>query len=342
MTESRDGGIIDEMGKGGENMTLSELAKLANVSVSVASKAFSGRGDVSEAMRDHVFAVAKQHGCFHQFYNIPYNRRVVALIIPEAISKYYIKYVEELKVRLERNNCTLLLSISNFDQKMEGELIRYYSEHGKVDALIVVNGYCDFPESDDIIFVKISGDSDTADVIVRSNKIPGIDECLLTLKENGHKNIAFVGEPLTVAKGELLAERMSFHGIGYKDEYFITSKYRFEDAGVDGIEKLLSLSEPPTAVIGSYGYITSGMVSELLRREISIPDDMSIISLDPFSIPNDPRFTIACVDYDIAQFCDIAVREICKRFSGKSKRGKEKFILDEKFYIGNTISRREK
>ena len=69
-------------------MTLSELARLANVSVSVASKAFSGRGDVSEAMKDHVFEVAKKYGCFHQFYNVPYDHRVVALIIPEAISEY--------------------------------------------------------------------------------------------------------------------------------------------------------------------------------------------------------------------------------------------------------------
>ncbi len=124
-------------------MTLSKLAQLANVSVSVVSKAFSGREDVSESMREHVFSVAREHGCFGQFYHARYDKPVIAVIIPEAISKYYIKYVEELKVRLERNNCTLLLSISNFDQKMEGELIRYYSEHGKVDALIVVNGYCD-------------------------------------------------------------------------------------------------------------------------------------------------------------------------------------------------------
>ena len=49
---------------GGMKMTLSKLAKLANVSVSVVSKAFSGREDVSAAMREHVFAVAREHGCF--------------------------------------------------------------------------------------------------------------------------------------------------------------------------------------------------------------------------------------------------------------------------------------
>ena len=323
-------------------MTLSELARLANVSVSVASKAFSGRGDVSDAMRDHVFSVAKQHGCFHQFYNIPYDRRVVALIIPEAISKYYIKYVEELKKRLEENNCTLLLSISNFDKKMEEELIRYYSEHGKVDAIIAVNGYCDFPRADDIVFVKISGDSDTADVVVCSDKSSGIDECLSVLVENGHENIAFIGEPLTVAKQELLKARMDRIGIKHKDEYFITSKYRFEDAGADGVRKLLALNEPPTAVIGSYGYITCGIISELQKCGKSVPQDMSVISFDPFPMPDYPDFSVASMNYDIEQFCDIAVREICLRFDEKGRHKKEKFMLDEKFDIGNTIYRRKK
>ena len=50
-------------------MTLSKLAQLANVSVSVVSKAFSGKDGVSDSMREHVFAVAKEHGCFEQFYH---------------------------------------------------------------------------------------------------------------------------------------------------------------------------------------------------------------------------------------------------------------------------------
>ncbi len=320
-------------------MTLSELARLANVSVSVASKAFSGRGDVSETMKNHVFDVAKQYGCFHQFYNVPYDHRVVALIIPEAISEYYIKYVEEIKARLERKNCTMLLSISNFDSQMEEELIRYYSEHGKVDALIVVNGKCEFLQSDDVVFVKLSGKSDVADVVVSSGKIHGIDECLETLRKYGHERIAFVGEPLTLAKQELLIEQMKANGFSVRDEYFICSQCRFEDAGRDGIRKLLALPEPPTAVIGSYGYITGGMISELCERGIEIPEKMSVVSLDPFPMPKDIRYEVACVDYDIGKLCDIAVEQICLRLGSDKKLPRQSFILQEKFHLGNTISK---
>ena len=100
-------------------MTLSKLAQLANVSVSVVSKAFSGKGDVSDAMREHIFSVAKEHGCFQKFYHARYDKPVVAVIIPEAISKYYIHYIETLKKDMDESGYTMLLSISNFDNAMQ-------------------------------------------------------------------------------------------------------------------------------------------------------------------------------------------------------------------------------
>ena len=44
-------------------MTMRELARLANVSVSTVSKAFGGAEDVSEETRDRIFLIAKQNGC---------------------------------------------------------------------------------------------------------------------------------------------------------------------------------------------------------------------------------------------------------------------------------------
>ena len=90
-------------------MTLSKLAQLANASVSTVSKAFSGKGDISDSMREHIFAVAREHGCFQQFYHMPYDRPVVAVIIPEAISQTYIRYVEALRKESEPTCATKLL-----------------------------------------------------------------------------------------------------------------------------------------------------------------------------------------------------------------------------------------
>lgn len=70
-------------------MTLSKLAKLANVAVSTASKAFSMSGDINEQTREEIFRIARENGCFKKFFNAKYPKFVAAVICPEVNSRHY-------------------------------------------------------------------------------------------------------------------------------------------------------------------------------------------------------------------------------------------------------------
>ena len=61
-------------------MTLTELAKLAHVSTSTASKAFAGSPEVNEQTREMIFEVAKRAGCFKKFCKSDYPGYVIAVI----------------------------------------------------------------------------------------------------------------------------------------------------------------------------------------------------------------------------------------------------------------------
>jgi DNA-binding LacI/PurR family transcriptional regulator len=319
-------------------MTLSDLAKLANVSVSVASKAFSGKGEISSAMRDHVFEVAKAHGCFHQFYNVPYDRPVVAVIIPEAISEYYIDYVECLKRGFEENNVTMLLSISNFDRDMERELVRYYTEHGKINALLSVDGTVEFPRKvDDILFVKLGQATPTADISVTTTDQKGMNDTVKALIDAGHTRIAFAGEPLTVGKADMLRHAMEIYGLGLRDEYATCSDYRFERAGEDRAEYLMSLPIPPTAIIGSYGRVTRGVIFGLRRLGYSIPEDVSVVSLDNVPSPLDLELDVAYIDPEIEQRCSVTVQRVCEKLG--CKKTDEIICVERSFHFGNSIGK---
>lgn len=224
-------------------MTLSKLAKLANVSVSVVSKAFSGKGEVSEEMREHVFSVAREHGCFQQFYHVPYDRPVIAVIIPEAISHAYIRYVEALKKRIQESGCTMLLSISNFDPDLCADLIGYYTSHSKVDGLIVVDGrVTELPTlgSTATVFLGTPKSNLTEGVCISSDLGGGVNEIVQTLYLEGHRRIAFVGDPITVKKGNLIREALVGLGMNPPADLFVNSHARFEDVGADGVATLRS------------------------------------------------------------------------------------------------------
>lgn len=321
-------------------MTLSKLAQLANVSVSVVSKAFSGREDVSDEMREHVFAVARHYGCFQQFYHVPYDKPVVAVIIPEAISGYYIRYVEVLKQAFEERGYTLLLSISNFDPQMVEELIRYYTSHGKVDALVVLGSVKKLPEKNDTAIVCIASlhkeDHDASYCTVVHKLSFGIEQALLHLQQTGRRRIAYVGEPLTEQKEEILRQKMKQLGFSVYDEYMICSRARFEDAGHDGINKLWSLSQKPDAIFGSYREITTGILSELETRGVTVPGEVAVISMNNDPAPIHPTIDVSCIDSGIVPTCNAVMELLAERIRVIPCPKPRIITIPSVFHIGET------
>lgn len=322
-------------------MTLSKLAQLANVSVSVVSKAFSGREDVSEAMREHVFSVAREHGCFGQFYHARYDKPVIAVIIPEAISKYYIHVIETLKKDIEENGYTMLLSISNFDNTMKDELVRYYTEHSKVDGLILIDSQFNTTSKCNTVLVSVNQSKKRTEFgsEIYLEKSNGINDALDYLISHGHRRIAFVGEAYTTSKRKKLLNRLLELEITVDERLFYTSLNRFEEAGRDGVRKLFSENiEPPTAIFGAYGYITQGILAELEAMGINVPEDVSVISMDNDPYPLHPTLDVACIPSDIERLCAEAMKILCDKIGKKSPNIPAFQVeLDSSFHIGNSI-----
>lgn len=321
-------------------MTLSKLAQLANVSVAVVSKAFSGREDVSEAMREHVFAVAREHGCFQQFYHARYDKPVIAVIIPEAISQYYIHYIETLKKDIEENGYTMLLSIYNFDNNLKDELVRYYTQHGKVDGLILVGAT--FPETDkcDTVLISTSHHQGAGASSVSLDSKTGVCACLDALVAARHTRIGYIGEAYTASRRARLIEQVAAHGLTADEELFYTSRLRFSDAGRDGVSHLLSLSEPPTAFLGAYGYITQGILAELETRGLRVPEDISVVSMDNDPFPIHPQLDVACIPSDTERICAGTMQILRERLGKPSPNENPIHIrLEATFHEGKTVAR---
>lgn len=322
-------------------MTLSKLAQLANVSVSVVSKAFSGREDVSDSMREHVFAVAREHGCFQQFYHARYDKPVIAVIIPEAISKYYIHIIEVLKKGMEANGYTMLLSISNFDNTLKNELVRYYTEHSKVDGLVLIDASFDKVVKCDTALVSVCSSKSQMQYgsEIYLEKSYGINAALEYLMARGHRRIAFVGEAYTQPKQKKFLTCSSELGLAVDERLIYTSLHRFEEAGKDGVRKLFSGDfPPPSAIFGAYGYITQGILSELEAMGLRVPEDVSVISINNDPYPLHGGLDVACIPSDIELLCSKTVEILCQKIGQKSPNLPPLQVeMRSSFYAGNTV-----
>lgn len=290
-------------------MTLEKLAKIAHVSISTVSKAFSASPEVSAETRRYIFDIAKEHGCFEKYYKEKYDKKVIAVICPEIRSAYYADFVTHLERVIDAHNHTMLLSVTNFDLQKEMDIAYYYRCFAKADGIVVIGGTALRP-SENIPTVGIFSENKTdpnMDVILTRGN--GIWDAVRCLKANGHTNIAFFGEKFTSFKEQLFRRAMSSCSLPVREENIVISDRRFEQAGVECAAAWLALplSRRPTAVLAAYDYMAIGVMDFLADHGLSVPRDLSLIGMDNIGAADYKGIRLSSVKTDFEGISHAAV-----------------------------------
>ena len=312
-------------------MNLNTLAKLCGVSAATVSKAFSGSEEISEDTRNKIFEIAKQHGVYDRYNKNKYDKKVIAVICPELNSDYYNRYVTLLDKEITALGGIMTVSVSNFDADREKTLISYYSSYCKADGIITVNQKCRVGSEIGIPIVAIGPgkNADTADKIENTNVM---DDVITYLKENGHTDIGFVGEPLTVGKNECFKEAMRSHALLLNEDFIKTSSLRFEEAGIQVMDRWFEeKSELPTAIIAAYDYIAIGIIKSIIRHGLKVPEDISVIGMDDIAVGNYLETPISTIKGNTELCCRKAAEIIMKKI--KNRYYSESLVVPSEFVV---------
>lgn len=307
-------------------ITLSKIAKEAHVSVSTASKAFSGSPEVNEATRQAIFDVAKKYGCFKKFYNAKYSKYVIAIICPEFSSIHYSNYLSYLRQNLEQKNCDICVAESGFSPEKEAELLSYYYKHADVDAVIVIEPSCQIPEHADLPVLLLGPIDENGDCpSVFCDVDAALEDSVRYLKEKGVGTVGFVGEKLTQRKLSHFRNALSKQGIPYNENFVQIADQRFEAGGYMAMEKLLQADSLPRAVVCAYDAMAIGAMRCIADRGLRVPEDIAILGMDdipqaPYLIPQ-----LASVDSQIDALCALAATTVIAQINGKPVPAKQRF-----------------
>jgi LacI family transcriptional regulator len=141
----------------------------------------------------------------------------------------------------------------------------------------------------------------------------GISAALDELRAYGHQRIGLLTPPLTIRPGREV--RASFVQLG-GDESLVRSGFLTEDFGRESTTELLSMDQPPTALITSGTEVVVGTLETVRQRGLRIPDDVSLISYDdsPATRLYDPA--ISSLVRDPTRMGAIAASMIIERLNG--------------------------
>lgn len=283
-------------------ITIRDIAKMCNVSVSTVSRVINNQKRVSEETRKKVLKIIKDLNY------VPNNAavtmvkketKIIAVIVPEIINSFYTAVIQGTE-EYARNNGYFTLVFSTDDDKSKEKDFFNGILSKIVDGIIIVPSdqnvehYKKF--SKPIVLVDRYIDNCGYDGVVIDN-LGGAYQATKHMIDYGHKNIAIINGPMDFNTGK---ERFEGYKMALRDynidtvpDYIMQGDW-FEGNGYKSTLKLIEMKNPPDAIFASNNLICEGCIKALWDRNIRIGKDISLVGFDDNQLADfvNPKVTI--------------------------------------------------
>lgn len=274
--------------------TLADVAQLAGVSKSTASRALSGRGSVSLRTRNKVSSAAEELGFVPSSAaeSLATGRsRNIAVVTPFINRWFYGEVIDGVESALIGAGYDLTLYRLTEDPNQRKALFDYFLVRKGVDAVIALTL---FISEDEVQKLRKLGKP----IVGIGGEIPGIPTFSINdaltakratehLVELGHTRLIHLGGDqekqldFEVHSNRLRGFRqaLSDAGLGHQDDFFADD---FDIAGGyrSAMKALKGKDRPPTGIVAGSDEIAIGVMVAARELGIRIPDDLSVIGID--------------------------------------------------------------
>jgi DNA-binding LacI/PurR family transcriptional regulator len=278
--------------------TISAVARAAGVSVATVSRALRGLDRVSPETRDRVARAARElnYVASPTATSLASGRtRIVGVAAPFLTRWFFATLVSSIEKALRaQGHHVLLLDLE--DGSDEGRMPLSRSMLWKrVDGLIALN--IPFTDQERALLYRMG-----LPVVTVGNRLPGwpsvrIDDVQATrtavehLIGLGHTELGYVGAvPRAFAHLQTPKERLltfqqvlAEHGITLHPEWLLKSDWTAEGASRDA-DQLFASGDLPTGLIAGSDEMAVGVLSAAQRHGVRIPEDVSLVGIDDFSL----------------------------------------------------------
>ena len=277
-------------------ITLEDIARKAGVSHSTVSRALADSSLVNEETKERIQLLAKEFG--YQVNQVARNLKTrstqtIGLIVPEVLNPYYPKLIQRVADLVRESGYSLQLHLSGSHQESEATCISNLREN-RADGILLVTAENGLVARDQVnalvsagIPIVLMGWVENADHIdlVTGDDAKGGAELAKHLINFGHTNIAIVGKPAHRGKFDRVfgfLDSIQKAGLTVPDEMVVEAEN--DDEVLTGVQALLSLPEPPTAIFAYQDSLAASVYKHLSNAGISIPDEMTVVGFDDIDL----------------------------------------------------------
>lgn len=329
--------------------TIRDVAKLAEVSVSTVSLAFSNPGRVSARTLERIRTAATEVGYVADplAQSLARGRsRMIGFVVGNVGNPFFGDIRRELETYALEHQHFVLITDSSGKTDRERDLIEHLIGL-KIAGLALAPSsfgpdYVEFIRSIKVPMVcfdqKVAGIE--RDFVGSDNFLAGamLTEHLLQL---GHRRIAFIAGPqhmhTAAERYRGFVETMASAGVEVNPNYVVDGQFT-RSAGYEAAMRLLIQPERPTAILGANNAVALAALQAMQELGFNCPDDISLAMIDnvQWSSVITPRITM--VVQDTLQLGNIIARRLLHRITNAEAihEPAQDFVLAPKFVPGNS------
>jgi LacI family transcriptional regulator len=280
--------------------TLADVARVARVATSTASRALQESPRISETTKLRVREAAR--GLGYRPNRLAQSLRkqtasIVGIVVPDIGAPFYSRVVKGAQGVFDQNAIAVLVMNTEREPRREMAALQTLLEHRVAGVLVATyGGSAAEPRLPTVYYDNIVLNRGAGSV-TRANAA-GMRLLVEHLRDHGHDRIGYIGGPpgLTSGTERLEGYRATVHELRLVEchEYVQFGEQTWSaHSGAVAMERLLALDLPPTAVVTAGESFALGALSACRTRGLNVPADVALVSFDdhPFGDLLDPPLT---------------------------------------------------
>jgi LacI family transcriptional regulator len=316
------------MGRSNKSVTIQDVARTAGVSVSTVSRVLNDKDDVAPHTYQKVQEVIADLGYTSSLAARSMRSRrtnVIGLIVPDVADSFSIQVMKGVNQAIFELDYDLIIYTSgSIKKRSAAEREQYFVSllNGSVtDGVIIVTpAATSFSTAAPVVTIDPNNECPECLTIIATNHA-GALEAMDYLIGLGHRRIGFIsGRPdLQSAERRLQGYRDALRqaNLPLDPDLIATGDFSTE-TGCLCARKLLSLSNPPTAIFAANDQSAIGAIQAAREAGLRVPDDLSVVGFD--NIPEAAYFNpaLTTVDQFIERMGYVATEMLIDLIQGKS------------------------
>lgn len=311
-------------------MTIVDIANIAGVSKSTVSRVINKNKLVKKETRDRVLKVIDELGY------VPNNvarslitkkTLSVGLIIPDIVNPFYSETSKIIEETLRKLGYSLIICNTNNQSNLQNRYMDILLQR-KVDGIIFGS-----VKTNDRKVIKFSEQglpyityhrhlTNNNSNFVISDDIEGIKVAVKHLVGLGHKDIAYISGPTSFSTGlnrlKGFIESRKLFKIN-NDRDFIQEGDFSEKKSWQATKRLLSLTNPPTAILAANDLMAISALDCILQHGLSVPKNISLIGYDNINLASHARIMLTTVSVTKKKMARLAAELLIKKIVEREK-----------------------